>query len=55
MRRTVLHPEIILSSTGASTRVAEPFNSLYKSELIYKDGPWIGREDVEHATLDYVD
>jgi putative transposase len=34
---------------------AESFNSLYKSELIYKKGPWTGLEDVEHATLDYVD
>src|SRR5437899_4825747 len=34
---------------------AESFNSLYKSELVYKKGPWTGLEDVEHATLDYVD
>ena len=34
---------------------AEAFNSLYKSELIYRRGPWKGIEDVEHATLDYID
>ena len=34
--------------------LAEAFNALYKSELIYKRGPWRGLEDVEHATLDYV-
>ena len=34
---------------------AESFNSLYKSELIHKRGPWTGLEHVEHATLDYVD
>ena len=35
--------------------VAEAFNSLYKSEWIYKKGPWTGLEHVEHATLEYVD
>jgi transposase InsO family protein len=28
---------------------------LYKSELIYKDGPWQGVEQVELNTLDWVD
>jgi putative transposase len=35
--------------------LAESFNGLYKTELIRKNGPWCGLEDVEHATLDYVD
>jgi putative transposase len=34
--------------------MAESFNGLYKSERIYKDGPWYGLEDVEHTTMDYV-
>ncbi|MGH7706165.1 MAG: integrase core domain-containing protein, partial [Candidatus Dormibacteria bacterium] len=34
--------------------LAESFNGLYKTQLIRKDGPWRGLEDVEHATLDYV-
>ena len=34
--------------------LAESFNGLYKTELIRKDGPWRGLEDVEHATLEYV-
>ena len=34
--------------------LAESFNGLYKWELIYKDGPWYGLEDVEHATMEYV-
>lgn len=34
--------------------LAESFNGLYKAELIRKDGPWYGLEDVEHATMDYV-
>ena len=35
--------------------MAESFNGLYKTELISKDGPWYGLEDVEHATLNYLD
>ena len=33
----------------------ESFNGLYKWELIYPHGPWQGIEDVELATLEYVD
>jgi putative transposase len=35
--------------------LAESFNGLYKTELIHKDGPWLGLEDVEYATLEYLD
>jgi putative transposase len=35
--------------------LAESFNGLFKAELIRHQGPWRGIEDVEHATLDYVD
>ena len=35
--------------------MAESFHGLYKTELIYLEGPWRGLEDVEFATLDYVD
>jgi putative transposase len=35
--------------------LAESFNGLYKTEMVYKDGPWQGVEDVEWATLGYVD
>ena len=35
--------------------LAESFNGLYKTELIRKDGPWRGLEDVEYATLEYLD
>lgn len=35
--------------------LAESFNGLYKTELIFHDGPWSGVEDVEWATLTYVD
>ncbi len=35
--------------------MAEAFNSLYKWELIYPQGPWRGLDDVEYATLGYID
>ena len=35
--------------------LAESFNGLYKTALIRHRGPWRGLEDVEHATLDYLD
>ena len=35
--------------------MAEAINGLYKTELIYKDGPWQGDDQVELATFDYVD
>jgi putative transposase len=35
--------------------LAESFNGLYKAELIRQCGPWRGLEDVEYATLEYVD
>jgi putative transposase len=35
--------------------LAESFNGLYKTELIRHRSPWRGLEDVEYATLEYVD
>ncbi len=35
--------------------LAESFNGLYKAELIRHCGPWQGLDDVEYATLEYVD
>lgn len=35
--------------------MAESFNGLYKWELIYPKGPWRGLDDIEFATLTYVD
>ena len=46
-----------VGSTGDSydNAMAEAFNSLYKWELIYPKGPWTGLEDVEFATMGYID
>jgi putative transposase len=35
--------------------LAETINGLYKAELVYRRGPWRGGEDLELATLDWVD
>lgn len=35
--------------------MAESFNGLYKCELIYRQGPWRGLDDVEFATMTYID
>lgn len=50
----------IVASVGSrgdsfDNALAESFNGLYKWELIYSKGPWRGLDDVEFATLTYVD
>jgi putative transposase len=35
--------------------LAETVNGLYKAELVYRRGPWRGRDDLELATLEWVD
>jgi putative transposase len=50
----------IVASVGSrgdsyDNAMAEAFNSLFKWELIYPQGPWQGLNDVEFATLGYID
>jgi putative transposase len=35
--------------------MAEAFNSLYKAELVRNKGPWPGLDDLEMATVEYID
>lgn len=35
--------------------LAETINGLYKAEVIHKDGPWRGLDEVERATLTWID
>ena len=35
--------------------LAETINGLYKAEVIHKHGPWQGPDDVERATLTWVE
>ena len=49
-----------ISSVGSrgdsyDNALAESFNGLYKTELIRHRGPWRGLDDVEFATLEYID
>jgi putative transposase len=50
----------IIASVGSKgdsydNALAESFNGLYKWELINRQGPWRGLDDVEFATMTYVD
>ncbi len=50
----------IVASVGSKgdsfdNTMAESFNGLYKWELIYRQGPWRGLDDIEFATMTYVD
>lgn len=50
----------IQSSVGSvgdsyDNALAETINGLYKTELIHHKGPWQGLDQVELATLDWVD
>jgi putative transposase len=50
----------IVASVGSrgdsyDNAMAESFNSLFKWELIYPQGPWRGLDEVEFATLGYLD
>jgi putative transposase len=47
----------VVGSRGDSydNALAESFNGLYKTELIHRRGPWKNVEDVEWATLTYVE
>jgi putative transposase len=50
----------IVASVGSKgdsydNALAESFNGLYKTELIHRQGPWRNIEQVEWATLNYVD
>src|SRR5664279_2358558 len=46
-----------IGSVGDSydNALAESVNGLYKTELVYWEGPWKGADDLELATLGWVD
>ena len=50
----------IVASVGSKgdsydNALAESFNGLYKCELIHRQGPWRGLDDIEFATMTYLD
>lgn len=44
-----------IGSVGDSYVLAESLNGLYKAELVFWEGPWRGADDLELATLGWVD
>jgi putative transposase len=48
-------PSVGSKGDSYDNALAESFNGLFKTELIWHQGPWGGLEDVEHATLEYID
>jgi putative transposase len=48
-------PSVGSRGDSYDSALAESFNGLYKTELIRHAGPWRGLDDVEYATLEYVD
>nr|BFF06449.1 hypothetical protein GCM10023233_14180 [Brevibacterium otitidis] len=48
--------EASVGSTGDSydNAAAEALNKLYKKEVVWREGPWTGRDAVEFATLEWV-
>ncbi len=53
--RTTSSPRSASKGDSYDNALAESFNGLYKWELIYRQGPWRGLDDVEFATMTYVD
>jgi transposase InsO family protein len=50
-----IEPSVGRIGDSYDNALAETIIGLYKAELIYKDGPWRGVEQVELKTLDWVD
>lgn len=50
-----IEPSVGSVGDSYDNAMAETIIGLYKTELIYKDGPWRGVEQVEIKTLDWVD
>lgn len=48
--------EASVGSTGDSydNPAAEALNKLYQKEVVWREGPWTGRDSVEYATLEWV-
>jgi transposase InsO family protein len=53
--KQVLMPQWAALMTPTTMALAETINGLYKAKGIHKDGPWRGLDDVERATLTWVD
>ncbi len=50
-----LQASIVTVADSDDNALAETVNGLYKAELVYWEGPWRGADDLELATLGWVD
>ncbi len=50
-----IEPSVGSVGDSYDNAMAETINGLYKTELIHRRGPWDGLDDVEYATLEWVD
>ena len=50
-----IEPSVGSVGDSYDNALAETINGLYKAELIHRQGPWRTFEDVEYATLEWVD
>ena len=55
MAEAGIEPSVGSVGDSYDNALAETIIGLYKTELIYKEGPWRAMEQVELATLDWVD
>ena len=50
-----IEPSVGSVGDSYDNAMAETINGLYKAEVIHRQGPWNGLDDVEYATLEWVD
>jgi transposase InsO family protein len=50
-----IEPSVGSVGDSFDNAMAETINGLYKTEVIHRRGPWKGLNDVEYATLEWVD
>lgn len=50
-----IEPSVGSRGDSYDNALAESVIGLFKTELIHRKGPWRGRDEVEYATLDWVD
>ncbi len=55
LTETGIRPSVGSVGDSYDNALAESVIGLYKTELIHKRAPWRNRDQVEYATLEYVD
>ena len=55
LKATGIEPSVGSVGDSYDNALAETINGLYKTEVIRRNGPWRNIEEVEFATLEWVD